>query len=117
MPSRSLISGRIATTRSTGPRLDGFYTWRDPARVTPALRAELEARDAKYAEPDRRNPGAADGADRRGQALKAQSAQRQAEYARLIAAGHDRDEAAAAVGVQAETARRWERASSQEAAQ
>lgn len=47
--------GRIAGTRTgsdnTGPRLNGTYTWRDPARITPQRRAQLEAHDRRYADP------------------------------------------------------------------
>ena len=38
-----------ATTPDTSPRPAGFYTWRDPRRVTPRRLAQLAAHDAHIA--------------------------------------------------------------------
>lgn len=105
-----------ATADRPGPRLDGTYTWRDPARVTPAKRAELEAHDAMYAVPGAPVSGAALGGDRRGQELKARAAAWRKEYDQLRAAGLTPAEAAEAVGVSPGTGRRHEREQQRKAA-
>lgn len=102
-----------ATADRPGPRLDGTYTWRDPARVTPEKRAELEA---MYAGPGAPVSGAALGGDRRGQELKARAAWRRAEFARLRAEGKTIAAAAEAVGWSAKTGQRREREQQREAA-
>lgn len=105
-----------ATADRPGPRLDGTYTWRDPARVTPARRAELEAHDRKFAVPGAPDAGAALGGDRRGQELKARAAWRRAEFARLRAEGATVAAAAEAVGWSAKTGQRREREQQRKAA-
>lgn len=97
--------GRIAGTRTgsdaTGPRLDGFYRWRDPARVGPQRRAQLEAHDRQYADPVR-PPTAA------GRHQAADSQAKQAAFAAARDRGLSIGDAAIEAGVAYGTGKRYE---------
>jgi hypothetical protein len=86
-----------------GPRLEGFYTWRDPARLGPGRLAELAEHDARHAA----QPPVAGGPARQ---QTEHRAAREAVFAELRDAGMDVPEAAGAVGVSLETGRVYERA-------
>jgi transcriptional regulator of acetoin/glycerol metabolism len=75
------------------------YTWRDPARVTPARLAELEARD---------RPEPLSGGERTAAAAAMKARIRQ--FARLRAAGYRIGEAAREMGISRDTARAYDRA-------
>lgn len=100
MPRRGL-----RTTTPGQPRQPGTYAWRDPARLTPARRAELEAHDARRAELEDSGRGTPGGTSQRDGRLA-----REAEFAAHRDAGLTVARAAEAVGVSYETGRLYEHA-------